>query len=132
MIRTTLWMTAVCCLIPLSWFSCPDSSALVFGAGQGGRGGGCASRSGGGGGRPSMGGGQPASGNRAPSFTRSGGNLGAAEAGRSEEANRSFGRNTFNVGNQSINIGHNSYRPAYARHRAYHGYWNGNWGLGAG
>jgi tetratricopeptide (TPR) repeat protein len=131
--RTTLWMTAVCCLVPLSWLSCADSSALVFGAGEGGRGGGGASRSGGGGGaRPSTGGGQRASVNRGPSFTRSGGNVGAAEARRSEDGNRSFGRNTFNVGNQSINIGHNSYRPAYARHGAYHGYWNGNWGLGAG
>jgi tetratricopeptide (TPR) repeat protein len=51
---------------------------------------------------------------------------------RSEVANRSYGGNTFHVGNQSLNIGHNSYQPAYSRHRGYHGYWNGNWGMGAG
>ena len=82
--------------------------------------------------RPSTGGGQRAAFSRAPSFNRSSGNIGAAGVNRSEVANRSYSGNTFNVGNRSLNIGHNSYRPAYSRHRGYHGYWNGNWGLGAG
>jgi len=79
-----------------------------------------------------MGGGQRASFDRTSSPNRSSGAIGAAETNRSGFANRSYGGNTFHVGNRSLNIGHNSYQPAYARHRGYHGYWNGNWGLGAG
>jgi tetratricopeptide (TPR) repeat protein len=131
--RKALCAAAVCCLVSISWLSVDDSSARVFGAGEGGRGGGGASRSGGGGGaRQSNGGGQRASFNRASSVNRSSGNIGNAGVNRSEDVNRSFRGNTFHVGNQSLNIGHNSYQPAYARHRGYHGYWNGNWGLGAG
>jgi tetratricopeptide (TPR) repeat protein len=125
--RTSLWTVPVCCVGAIFWLYGTDSSERVFGAGEGGRssgGGAGASRSGGGGARASF--------NRAPAFSRSSGNIGAARAERSENANRPYGGNTFHVGNQNLNIGHNSYQPAYSRHRGYHGYWNGNWGLGAG
>jgi len=55
-----------------------------------------------------------------------------AGVNRSGVANRPYGGNTFHVGDRSFNIGHNAYQPAYSRHQGYHGYWNGNWGLGEG
>lgn len=134
--RMSLRAAAVCCLVPVFWLNGADSSARVFGRGEGQHssgGGGGASRSGGGGGaRPSGGGGQRASFNRAPQFSRANGNMGAAGVNRTGVTNRSYGRNTFNVGDRRLNIGHNAYRPAYARHQGYHGYWGGTWGLGPG
>ncbi|WP_397570692.1 hypothetical protein [Schlesneria sp. T3-172] len=40
------------------------------------------------------------------------------------------GRNTININNRPINLGGSNYRPAYARHPQYRGYWNGYGGYG--
>lgn len=37
-------------------------------------------------------------------------------------------RNFINLGNRRLGLGPVGYRPAYNRHRFYHGYWNGNYG----
>ena len=44
--------------------------------------------------------------------------------------NRPFGGQTVDFQNRRFSVGHSSYRPAYYRHSGYHGYWNGNRGLG--
>lgn len=45
--------------------------------------------------------------------------------------------NEIRLGNTRVNLGPTGYRPAYSRHRFYHGYWNNNyagarWGYGGG
>lgn len=36
----------------------------------------------------------------------------------------------MNFNNRDYHVGHGGYQPAYYRHSAYHGYWNGNRGFG--
>ena len=43
-------------------------------------------------------------------------------------ANQSLGGNSINLGNRTVNLTNNNYRPAYANHGFYRGYWNGGYG----
>ena len=55
-----------------------------------------------------------------------------SHSNHSRIVNRPFGGHTVEFHNRRFNVGHSSYRPAYYRHSGYHGYWNGNRGLGGG
>ncbi|MBS0201268.1 MAG: hypothetical protein JSS49_00105 [Planctomycetes bacterium] len=58
---------------------------------------------------------------------------GANVANRSGVANRLSGRTSIHLGNHTVNLSHNSYRPAYSNHSFYRGYWNrGYGGYGSG
>lgn len=46
--------------------------------------------------------------------------------------NQSLGGNSIHIGQHNFSLGNHGYRPAYANHSFYHGYWNGHYGHGWG
>lgn len=54
-----------------------------------------------------------------------------ADAPRAAIGARPFVGNTVDFRDRQYHVGHGGYQPAYYRHSAYHGYWNGNRGFGS-